>query len=38
MAFAIAALFAEGESFIEGADSAAVSFPEFFEVLRSVTK
>jgi 3-phosphoshikimate 1-carboxyvinyltransferase len=33
MALAVAALAAEGETLIEGADSAAVSFPEFFAVL-----
>lgn len=38
MAFAVAALLAEGETEIAGAESAAVSFPEFFETLRSVTK
>ncbi len=38
MAFAIAALFAEGESEIVGSEVAAVSFPEFFSVLRSVSK
>lgn len=38
MAFAIAALFAEGETEIIGAESAAVSFPEFFETLRRVVK
>ena len=38
MAFAIAGLFAEGETEVVGAESAAVSFPEFFDVLRSVTE
>jgi 3-phosphoshikimate 1-carboxyvinyltransferase len=38
MAFAVAALFARGETEISGAESAAVSFPEFFETLESVTK
>jgi 3-phosphoshikimate 1-carboxyvinyltransferase len=33
MAFAVAGLFAEGETIIEGAECAAVSFPGFFEVL-----
>jgi 3-phosphoshikimate 1-carboxyvinyltransferase len=33
MAFAVAALAAEGESEIQGAESAAVSFPEFFHLL-----
>ena len=37
MAFAIAGLFAEGETEIIGAGSAAVSFPEFFDVLSSVS-
>lgn len=36
MAFAIAGLLAEGETEIEGAECAAVSFPQFFEVLQSV--
>jgi 3-phosphoshikimate 1-carboxyvinyltransferase len=38
MAFAIAALLAEGESEIEGTDCVAVSFPEFFETLESVVE
>jgi 3-phosphoshikimate 1-carboxyvinyltransferase len=38
MAFAVAALFAAGETEIEDAGCAAVSFPEFFETLRSVAK
>lgn len=33
MAFAVAGLFGEGETEINGADCAAVSFPAFFEVL-----
>ena len=33
MAFSVAALRAEGETLIQGADSAAISFPEFFELL-----
>jgi 3-phosphoshikimate 1-carboxyvinyltransferase len=37
MAFAIAGLFAEGETEIRGAETAAVSFPEFFHVLSSVS-
>ena len=37
MAFAIAALCADGESLIHGAEAASVSFPEFFETLRSLT-
>jgi len=39
MAFTVAALTATGESFIEGAEaSVAVSFPEFFALLESVTE
>ena len=38
MAFAIAALIAEGESEIVGADCVNVSFPEFFELLESVVE
>jgi len=37
MAFAIAALCADGESAIDGAEAASVSFPEFFETLRRIT-
>jgi 3-phosphoshikimate 1-carboxyvinyltransferase len=33
MAFAVAALRAEGESVIEGAEAASVSFPEFWDTL-----
>jgi 3-phosphoshikimate 1-carboxyvinyltransferase len=33
MAFAVAALIADGESVIEGADAASVSFPEFWDTL-----
>ena len=36
MAFAVAGLFATGETEILGAECAAVSFPEFFDVLKSV--
>jgi 3-phosphoshikimate 1-carboxyvinyltransferase len=36
MAFATAALKAEGESIIHGADAARISFPEFFELLSQV--
>jgi 3-phosphoshikimate 1-carboxyvinyltransferase len=36
MAFAVAALRGDGESVIENADAAAVSFPEFFALLRQV--
>jgi 3-phosphoshikimate 1-carboxyvinyltransferase len=38
MAFAVAALRAEGESTIAGAEAVAVSFPEFFEALRGVVE
>ncbi|MEZ5429115.1 MAG: 3-phosphoshikimate 1-carboxyvinyltransferase [Pyrinomonadaceae bacterium] len=38
MAFAVAGLLAEGETVIDGADCAAVSFPEFFEVLAGVVR
>ncbi|MEO6923552.1 MAG: 3-phosphoshikimate 1-carboxyvinyltransferase, partial [Bryocella sp.] len=36
MAFAIAALRAEGETEIHGAEAAAVSFPEFFDHLEEM--
>jgi 3-phosphoshikimate 1-carboxyvinyltransferase len=36
MAFAVAALRAEGETIIHGAAAAGVSYPMFFEELRSV--
>jgi 3-phosphoshikimate 1-carboxyvinyltransferase len=36
MAFAVAALRAEGESIIHGAESVAISYPEFFETLEKV--
>lgn len=36
MAFAIAGLLAEGETEIHGSECAAVSFPDFFDVLKSV--
>ena len=36
MAFSIAALRAGGECRIEGAEAASVSFPEFFQILRSL--
>ncbi len=35
MAFAVAALRAEGETTIHGADAAGVSYPAFFEELRT---
>jgi 3-phosphoshikimate 1-carboxyvinyltransferase len=38
MAFAVAALFATGETEVADAECAAVSFPSFFETLKSVTK
>jgi 3-phosphoshikimate 1-carboxyvinyltransferase len=38
MAFSVAALRAEGETRIEGADSAAISFPEFFDLLDLVAE
>jgi len=37
MAFAIAALRGDGESIIENADSASVSFPQFFSILKQVS-
>lgn len=37
MAFAVAGLMAEGETEIEGAECAAVSFPAFFDVMASVS-
>ena len=38
MAFSVAALRAEGETLIQGADSAAISFPEFFDLLDLVAQ
>jgi 3-phosphoshikimate 1-carboxyvinyltransferase len=38
MAFTVAALIAEGESEIVGAECVSVSFPEFFELLESVVE
>lgn len=38
MAFAVAALGAEGDTLIHGADCARISFPEFFEILETVTR
>ena len=38
MAFAVAALFAEGATEINGAECTGVSFPEFFQTLSSITK
>ena len=38
MAFAVAALSADGPCTIEGSEAAAVSFPEFFSTLRQIAK
>lgn len=38
MAFAVAALRAEGETTIRGADSAVISYPEFFSTLESLAQ
>ena len=38
MAFAVAALRAEGDTLIQGADAAAISFPEFFALLDHVSE
>jgi 3-phosphoshikimate 1-carboxyvinyltransferase len=38
MAFAVAALRAEGETNIRGADAAVISYPGFFDVLESLTQ
>ena len=38
MAFAIAGLFAEGETTIQGSECAGVSFPEFFDVLGEIKR
>jgi len=38
MAFSVAALLAEGETLIRGAESAAISFPEFFDLLDLVAE
>jgi 3-phosphoshikimate 1-carboxyvinyltransferase len=38
MAFSVAALIAEGDTEIHGSESAAVSFPEFFELLDSLVQ
>jgi 3-phosphoshikimate 1-carboxyvinyltransferase len=38
MAFSVAALRATGQTVIRGADSAAISFPEFFDLLESVVE
>jgi 3-phosphoshikimate 1-carboxyvinyltransferase len=38
MAFAVAALAADGECVLEGAEAASVSFPEFFATLDRVIR
>lgn len=38
MAFSVAALSANGECAVEGAESAAVSFPEFYQLLREISR
>jgi 3-phosphoshikimate 1-carboxyvinyltransferase len=38
MAFTIAALIADGESEITGAECVSVSFPEFYELLESLVE
>ena len=38
MAFAVAALRADGETLIHGADSAGISYPAFFETLESIAE
>ncbi|PYP82530.1 MAG: 3-phosphoshikimate 1-carboxyvinyltransferase [Candidatus Angelobacter sp. Gp1-AA117] len=38
MAFSVAALRAEGESVIHGADAARISYPEFFDVLEGIVE
>lgn len=38
MAFSIAALIADGPCTVRGAEAASVSFPEFFQILRQVTR
>jgi 3-phosphoshikimate 1-carboxyvinyltransferase len=38
MPFAVAALRAQGETLIHGADAAGISFPEFFEFLERVAE
>lgn len=38
MAFSVAALIAKGETQIEGSECVAISFPEFFRLLESLTK
>jgi 3-phosphoshikimate 1-carboxyvinyltransferase len=38
MAFSVAALRATGDTLIQGAESAAISFPEFFDLLDLVAE
>ncbi len=38
MAFSVAALRAEGETLIQGAESAAISFPEFYDLLEQIAE
>jgi len=38
MAFSVAALRARGETLIQGAESAAISFPEFFDMLETIAQ
>ncbi|MGC1647350.1 MAG: 3-phosphoshikimate 1-carboxyvinyltransferase, partial [Candidatus Sulfotelmatobacter sp.] len=38
MAFAVAALRAEGETLIRGAESASISYPAFFQTLEEITE
>jgi 3-phosphoshikimate 1-carboxyvinyltransferase len=38
MAFSVAGLRAEGETLIQGAESAGISFPEFFDLLDLVAE
>lgn len=38
MAFSVAALVADGECVIENAEAASVSYPEFYDTLRSITE
>jgi 3-phosphoshikimate 1-carboxyvinyltransferase len=38
MAFAVAALRADGECTIQNAQAACVSFPEFFDILHQLTE
>ncbi len=38
MAFSVAALRAEGETLIQGADSASISFPEFYDLLDQIAE